>query len=66
MTLMDLYETEIGDLGGESLANSTNLQTIQTLVLIHNDIGEGAQALFKDNKNFPKLENIYFNKPKAN
>ena len=27
-------------------------------------IGEGAQALFKDNKNFPKLENIYFNKPK--
>ena len=64
MTLMDLYETEIGDLGAKALANSTNLSNLQTLVLIHNDIGEGAQALFKDNKNFPKLENIYFNKPK--
>ena len=46
------------------MANSTNLQNLQTLVLIHNDIGEGVQNLFKDNKNFPKLENIYFNKPK--
>ena len=61
---MDLYETEIGDRRAKALANSTNLPNLQTLVLIHNDIGEGVQALFKDNKNFPKLENVYFYKPK--
>jgi hypothetical protein len=61
---MDLYETEIGNLGGKVLANSKNLPSMKTLVLIHNDITEGVEALFKDNENFPNLENIYFNKPK--
>ena len=65
LTLIDLYETDLGNMGARALAEATKLPNLETLVLIHNDVGEGVQALFKDNKNFPKLKDVYFFTAKA-
>ncbi|SVC04345.1 uncharacterized protein METZ01_LOCUS257199, partial [marine metagenome] len=55
----------LGYMGARALAESTNLPNLETLVLIHNDVGEGVQALFKDNKNFPNMRDVYFFTAKA-
>ena len=65
LTLIDLYETGLGNAGARILAESTTLRNLETLVLIHNDIGNEVQALFKDNKNFPKIKDVYFFTAKA-
>jgi Leucine-rich repeat (LRR) protein len=52
-------------MGAKALSESKNLPNLETLVLIHNDVNEGVQALFKDNENFPKLKDVYFYKAKA-
>ena len=54
-----------GVAGARILAESTTLRNLETLVLIHNDIGNEVQALFKDNKNFPKIKDVYFFTAKA-
>jgi len=60
-----LYETDLGNRGARALAESTSLPNLETLVLIHNDVGDEVQALFKDNKNFPKMKDVYFFTAKA-
>jgi hypothetical protein len=52
-------------MGARALAESSNLPNLKKLVLIHNDVGDGVQAMFKDNKNFSKLEDVYFYGAKA-
>jgi Leucine-rich repeat (LRR) protein len=60
-----VFEADLGSMGAKALSESKNLPNLETLVLIHNDVNEGVQALFKDNENFPKLKDVYFYKAKA-